>query len=282
MKLNFSEVKPYVRFASVVERNKDYSDFLYAYDYRLFYMLSGEIQFQFNNKIVDIRDGDLIIFPPGTAYKIKYKNANGAKYIILNFDFDYKASKHREMPPAPANTFDISKIISKAYFPPFDEIFTFRDTSDIEEIITKIISEIDNRDKYSSEAASSLMKQLLIEILRYTYSPSPKGVSSKLSNEVKKYIELNYTDNITNISIAKHFNYHPYYLNSVFVKHTGITLHNYITKTRLNNARKLLLCTDSSICEIAKKCGFSNQSYFSECFKSAFTISPTEYRNQAW
>ena len=61
MELSLDKVKPCVRFASEVMNNKDYPNFLYAYDYRLFYILSGAMQFEFCDKTIDMNDGYLLI-----------------------------------------------------------------------------------------------------------------------------------------------------------------------------------------------------------------------------
>ena len=269
MEISLKRVNPYVRFASVVEKNKDYSDFLYAYDYRLF------------NKSIDMKQSDLLIFPPDTAYKIKYRNSKTAKYIILNFDFDYAASDKVAIPPSPLNTFDKNKIMSKTYYPPFNEIFLLENSAEIEDDIKKVIAETENQDKYSKECASAVMKQLLIKTLRLSCQKR-NNPAQKLCIEIKNYIKLNFSDKLTNIAVAEKFGYHPYYLNSVFVKCTGMTHHDFITHIRLDKAKTELLNTNSPISEIAEKCGFASQSYFSECFKAVFGKRPTEYRKQGW
>lgn len=53
-----------------------------------------------------------------------------------------------------------------------------------------------------------------------------------------------------------------------------------IRTLRLKRARKLLAGTDRSIGEIAFEVGFSNQAYFSKCFKDEFNESPSDLRNR--
>ncbi|MCT4648520.1 MAG: ATP-binding protein [Carboxylicivirga sp.] len=59
---------------------------------------------------------------------------------------------------------------------------------------------------------------------------------------------------------------------------TGKTINEFILQVRMRKATELLKIPDLSITDIAIRCGFSDQSYFSTVFKKQFTISPSEYR----
>ena len=51
----------------------------------------------------------------------------------------------------------------------------------------------------------------------------------------------------------------------------------FIKRTRLNKAVKLIEKNHGNISEIALEVGFSNPSYFAECFKKQFGIAPSQY-----
>lgn len=55
----------------------------------------------------------------------------------------------------------------------------------------------------------------------------------------------------------------------------------FILRTRLQSASKQLITTDRPIIEIALKCGFADQSYFTRQFSKFFERSPKRYR-AAW
>lgn len=56
-------------------------------------------------------------------------------------------------------------------------------------------------------------------------------------------------------------------------------LTSYIQKQRLEYAAKLLIeQPDKSIKQVSFECGFSNPTYFSNCFRQHFGISPTDFR----
>ena len=53
-----------------------------------------------------------------------------------------------------------------------------------------------------------------------------------------------------------------------------------IKRIRLNKAAKLIEQNPGNITEIAFEVGFNNPSYFTECFKKQFGVSPSQYNHQ--
>ena len=72
----------------------------------------------------------------------------------------------------------------------------------------------------------------------------------------------------------------PPYLGKLFYGETGEFFHDYLIRTRLNAAEKMLVETDKNIGEISGKVGFSSQSYFNRVFLKKYRMSPMEYRNR--
>jgi AraC-like DNA-binding protein len=54
----------------------------------------------------------------------------------------------------------------------------------------------------------------------------------------------------------------------------------FIKRTRLNKAVKLIEKNHGNISEIALEVGFSNPSYFAECFKKQFGVAPSQYQSK--
>ena len=53
-----------------------------------------------------------------------------------------------------------------------------------------------------------------------------------------------------------------------------MTLSEYITQYRMQEAKKLITTTDEKLVTIAEKVGYSDVSYFSNVFKKFYGISP--------
>jgi two-component system response regulator YesN len=151
------------------------------------------------------------------------------------------------------------------------------------EILQRMCEETKTDRLHSSEMLSALMKQLLLLISREASITRHRseGALERLCTQLTEYLKTAALTDIDNGVIAKEFGYHPYYLNTVFKKTTGATLHAHIIKRRIEIARELLLSSEMSIAEIGGLCGFSGASYFSECFKTHMGVTPSEYRKRA-
>lgn len=98
--------------------------------------------------------------------------------------------------------------------------------------------------------------------------------------KVLEYVNMHYAENISAKDISEKFGYDETYFCRRFKEATGITTMKYIRILRLELAQKLLADSREDIQNIAWQCGFSDISYFSNCFKQQLGVTPTEFRRQ--
>jgi len=95
--------------------------------------------------------------------------------------------------------------------------------------------------------------------------------------QLKRYIEDYYWDDITLDSLAGIVHYSPGHLNSLFKKSTGIPLHRYINDVRMKKAGELLAAGSVLVRQAAEAVGIHDALYFSKKFRKHFGISPQNY-----
>ena len=61
-------------------------------------------------------------------------------------------------------------------------------------------------------------------------------------------------------------------------KYAGDTIINLLIKRRMEVAKALINSGSMKIAEVAERCGYSDQHYFSFCFKKYFGVSPAKMR----
>ncbi len=93
-----------------------------------------------------------------------------------------------------------------------------------------------------------------------------------------RYISENYTSHISVKDICDAVGYSKSTVLSAFKKEYSITVNNYLTNLRLEQAKKMLSSSEFTVNEIALKCGFTDQSYFSKVFSGKYAMTPTDYR----
>ena len=80
-------------------------------------------------------------------------------------------------------------------------------------------------------------------------------------------------------TVCSELHYSPSYFRALFKKEAGISFGAYLTRVRMEKAKRLLLDTELKGYLIAKQVGFSDPHYFSFCFKKYFRMSPREMRS---
>lgn len=70
----------------------------------------------------------------------------------------------------------------------------------------------------------------------------------------------------------------PYHFHRAFTQVFRETPHRYLTRHRLEKARRLLMQTDRSVTEVCFECGFESLGSFSALFRRRFGASPREFR----
>lgn len=79
--------------------------------------------------------------------------------------------------------------------------------------------------------------------------------------------------------LAEELQFSEDYLSYLFHERFGQTLSSYITSSRIDKAKELLIHTSLPLEQISERTGFSNSSYFNKKFKSATEMTPRQYRN---
>lgn len=121
-------------------------------------------------------------------------------------------------------------------------------------------------------------KQAMSVLERTRIQPDSKDSSSHLMNQIKKYIDNNYSDDLSLKSIASFFYMSPAYLGRIFKNMIGETFSDYLNKIRIAEAKKLILTEESKVYEIILKVGYNNPEHFYRQFKRYEGISLADYK----
>jgi two-component system response regulator YesN len=98
--------------------------------------------------------------------------------------------------------------------------------------------------------------------------------------KTREFIRANYKKKIKLIDISKAIYLSPYYLSHIFKKETGSTLLEYLTKVRIEEAKRLLESTPWNTTRISFEVGCSDQSYFCKVFKKSEGMSASDYKKR--
>lgn len=94
-----------------------------------------------------------------------------------------------------------------------------------------------------------------------------------------RYIDEHCCDNLTLPELASQFHLHPNYFSFLFKRKYGITVRDYILKTRIEKAKQMMNDRCFRLIDIALACGYQDASHFNRAFKKVTGISPSQYRS---
>jgi AraC-like DNA-binding protein len=107
-----------------------------------------------------------------------------------------------------------------------------------------------------------------------------KGMEPVYIQAVENIIHTNFHNKITIEAISASIGLNISYLGELFKKEKGITMKEYLTKTRLERSCELLINTSHTIGDIARSVGYTDPLQFSKMFKKHKSVSPAKYRKE--
>lgn len=244
--------------------------------YKIFYLLSGNKRFHINETVHDVNAGDLFLITSMDWHYFSNYNAGDTHERIVFFISDQYFQQHNT-----ART-DLEKCFMQAQGQQRHKISLA--TSDRSSIM-RLINKLKNTTGYGSDILDDCyFLELLILLNRIVEHDATQQAFSNLIdseyseqiNDVINYINQHIAEEITAGSLAAHFYVSETYMCRRFKKHTGVTLHKYITAQRIALAKRLLTAGES-VSDACQKSGFNDYSHFIKVFKKAVGIPPKQF-----
>ncbi len=257
-----------LRYVSISKYEGDWQSIPHTHQFsELFYVLSGKGVFYIEDEIVPVEADDLMIINPHVEHTEKTLPNDPMEYIVfgvegLAFSFDDPDSDNTKGYSYYSYGADKSQLINFAQL----MVKEFRDKKPGFELV-----------------CHGLLQVLLVFISRKQHLNVISDTSFQLSKEcalAKRYIDANYSKNITLDSLAEITHINKFYLAHSFTECMGQSPINYLTEVRLAASKQQLTTSNMSIAQIATNNGFSSQSYFSQIFKKKVGITPQQYRKR--
>jgi len=234
----------------------------------LTYVVRGTLELHTDEGHVTIRPGQIAVIDPRQIHG-GFAGSDGVDYHTIMFEVE---------------KFRNGTIASGKYLAPLCEnkvsFQTAIDDGYLRKAVENLVEVLTERDDNKPLLAIGII-YTIFDILFRCYAKNAKVVheQDKGFDKIIKYINEHYTEKCLLKEISKMFGYHEAYFCRRFREITGITFSKYVQALRMELAQKQLRNNKDEIGMIAWKCGFSDSSYFSNCFKKLFGITPTDFRN---
>lgn len=244
--------------------------------YEFYFFLEGDVQMQIGDILYPVRYGDIMLIPPHVSHRPIIRNQE-QPYRRFVFWISQDYCNHL-LQSSPDYAYIMQYVeIEKKYIFHTDQI----SFNSIQSKLLRILEEMRSK-KFGRDAQISIcINDLVLNINRLAYeqnTPKQRHFEYRLYQQLTEYIEEHMDEDLSLETLATKFYVSKYHIAHVFKDNIGMSIHQYITKKRLN------LCRDAisgkmSITDAYQMFGFGDYSSFYRAFKKEYGISPKDYRD---
>ncbi len=217
----------------------------------LTYLISGEMIYRYNGEEVRLHAGDAILFPQGSL-------------------------RERLETPMPVRYASINVRFRDGFVSPLAGVLPEQTTAEVLPILKAMNTAWHSASEYAERQCLSLFSYLY-----YRLAATGLECQNPYIRQMRAYISEHLSEKLTLGEIADSVHLTSEYCCSLFKKHMGKTVFDYILAQRIDTAKRLITLGDLSLRSVAAEIGFTDYNYFSRTFKRLCGMTPGEYRKAA-
>lgn len=239
------------------------------------YVLSGKLdQIYVDGKEYVSGQGDIVLINSNAIHSFSVNSMKNRKAATIFIPYEFIQAIY---PDIDQIAFDCVSIDDKERETQFEEL---------RQNLNSIIAAYENKenDPLAYIKVTSLSYELIYILLKH-FKIDKKNISSIKARKylerltlVTSFIKENYNQDLSLDLLSSTFYLSPEYLSRFFVKHTGMTVFDYINAIRLEKSISELMNTDIPVIRIALNHGFPNEKSYNRVFKAVFHETPNQYR----
>lgn len=277
--INIEELNPTFLFTWKGTRRKDKDEAsFHSHDHlEMAFILSGEGKYRFDDEIVSVGEGDLLIINPG----VKHQALACPDVEVPTTEFFVGALDIR-IPGLPENTLPVP-----------DGGHILHTAGELRQKLFKMCSSMEAENAVCRQGRYFMMKaylmQMILLVIREQCEPveRTKGYAFESVNkkyvveQIVNYFDDHYSEKISLDQIAENMYLSPFYISRIFKSETGDAPIRHLINIRLEKAKELLEGGwGGSIQEVAASVGYDDAYHFSKLFKKRYGISPSQARKK--
>lgn len=148
-------------------------------------------------------------------------------------------------------------------------------------MLQELMDRLEENHTSSTMQCSELLYSVILKLRQDSVYIESKSRLQQITqlNPVLRYIEEYYHQPLTLEVLAQQLNVTEQYTCLLFQQSLGIRPFEYVTRVRIQKAKKLLLKNSQiSVQDIARQVGYEHPSYFIKRFKEQENVTPTIFR----
>ncbi len=245
----------------------------------IIYSLQGSTQMLINDRIFEVREGDVGIAIGGDVHF--YLCSQNHRRMVVMFDMDIFEDERSHG----RNKAEIKKRLENMVR------VSSRWRPETRKRVVDILRQLERLNAGSGFGRNLAIKARIYDLILVLCGEVPKSSAqfsmftninqTKMLSNLEKtiaYVEQNYQRKLSLEEVALALNFAPSYFARFFKRFTNTTFLSYLNTYRINKAQWALINENKSITEISDEVGFGSVKTFNRLFKSTTGMSPSEYR----
>lgn len=159
-------------------------------------------------------------------------------------------------------------------------VFHDAGATEIEALFEKLHAMLAGRQGYSVPELASTAHRLLGICSELPCAGGSQSKASGLVRRAEEYLAAHHGETVDLAALSRKLGVGYSYFRRVFREQTGLSPWQYLLRSRLARARRIMASSDETLAAIAETAGFSSAFHLSAAFKKAYGLSPAAWRNQ--
>ena len=239
----------------------------------IIYLKKGQLRVSIGDESFELRPGEVYFVNPGELHFMESEDVEVDYFTILfplefiSFQTEDLLEKEILRPMRNRKLLIQKNITGKA----------------CEGKIVEHLQEMIGANREKADGYQLRTRILLLEILELLvknqciYQPALLNPTN-VQRDMLLYIQKHFAEKITLEMLAKEFHLSEKYISRYFKEHFSISFMQYVGHLRMTKAKELLTKTDLPVTEVALSCGYPSVNLFIRNFKSAYQVTPLQYR----
>lgn len=231
--------------------------------YELYLFLNGHAEFLIEERTVALQRHTLLLIPPGCSHSLRFLDDESVYQRtvlwvvpeLMNRVSDDTWSKPVELHLSESDGATIEQLLSLL--------------DDEQELLERDFSGFEGRDTVYAD----YIRLIFVQLMRLR---EHGGSTSAFLRNVKAYVDTHLTGDLRADTIAGALHTGKTHLMRRFHAESGVSLHQYVLKLRLQHARRLL-ARGGGAGESAVQSGFSDYTTFYKAFIREYGLSPSSF-----
>jgi AraC-type DNA-binding domain-containing proteins len=247
----------------------------------ILYIIEGRAEQQINEKIFDAVQGDIIFIQSNDIHSTYTDRSTCNRILVVQFHPSLLS--YQMIGPADHSSRPLAPI--KHVFPELVKSGTEPGLEILKTLYT-ILKEMEGeKNGYEMLVRSEVLKLAGLVARHFpvadnrTENPQNMLKARLILKKTFKYIDDNYSSNISLGTAAKASSLSVSHFCRLFKSAAGMTFNEYLSFYRIKRA-EVLLSTEMSITQIAYECGFESMSTFIRAFRKFKGCTPSLYKNR--